>query len=258
MAKNQSMTVQIGGRKLKSKKRKSKKRKIRLNSQGFKVAKGTVVYVGSATLTKPAPRTELVDMVKEMLRNYKDLKPMRKHISAITITFQRTNHFAGFWQPIKQKLEIIDNGSQTVKEFTSTLIHEIIGHTFYWFAMKWRRLELIDFNKIANELPPITTYVKENEKKWKDQFDDNELQLAFEKKYNESIDESYIDNEQYNKDYEELKQKQETNGHKGMTRYANEQHSAIAEKIHGFGGHKVLLDDKTLEPIIDAYRRLHY
>lgn len=243
--------------KVKSRKRKSRK-KIRVNSQGFKVLRGKcVVYIGDNV------RPELVKVVRE-LWNDPSFNKTRKHIRYISIQYQKTNKYVGFWDNEKAKLTIIDDHIQTIQEFKSTLCHEVKGHTKWHLALKWRREELIAFNKLANKLDPVSTYVKDNEEKWRKMNDDCDEEIAIDKKWDEQkkiygtydVPDHLCD--QYQKEYDALKEKQKTNGHEFMTRYANEQHSAIAEIVCGYGGHKTLLNQKDVDELKKLYEALHY
>lgn len=243
------VTLLITG-KSKTKKRKSK-RKIRINSQGFKVVKGKcVVYIGDNV------RSELVNVVRD-LYNDPSFNKTRKHIRYISIQYQKTNKFVGFWNSEKAKLTIIDDHIQTLQEFKSTLCHEVKGHTRWHLALKWRRLELIAFNKFATKCDPVSTYVRNNEKEWRKTDDEPELKQKLEKKY-EGFDMDNFPHDQYNKESNELEETLKTNGHEFMTRYANEQHSAIAEIVCGYGGHDTILNQKDVDKLKKLYEALHY
>jgi len=250
----------------KTKRKRNHSKRAKLNSQGFKVRKGTRVYIGKETQGgwsrsgKPAPRPEIVEMSKGMFLNDSDIKKMNKHIKEISIVYQKTNKYVGFWNSEKQKLTIIDDRIQTVTEFRSTFCHEVKGHTFWDFSRKWRREELIAFNKVANELPPISTYVRKNETEWKKMNDETDDQKQFEKSIEHipEWDASEKLMQEYQEKQDAFNEKRKTNGHDTMTRYANEQHSAIAEIVNGFGGHKTLLNEKDVQRLVELYERLHY
>ncbi len=240
-------------------------KRAKLNSQGFKTYKNFRLYIaetsngGYSRNPKPAPRSQIVDIVRDLWNNDKSVKAMRKHIKEISIRHTQ-NGIAGTWFKENQKIVVNDNGRDSIPFYKSVLIHEIVGHTFWDFSRKYRRLELIEFNKLANKLSPVSTYVKKHETEWKkinDEYDDFE---QF-KKSIEHIPE-WDANEKLMKEYDEkqnaFNENRKTNGHELMTRYANEQHSAITEIVYGSNGHDTLLDKENIEKLIVLWRRLHY
>lgn len=232
-------------------------KRAKLNSQGFKVHKNFKLYIGKATYNKRGVRTEVLDVLREMWNNDPSFKAMRKHIKELSIRYSNNPRFTGTWDKTKSKIVVNDCGSQPIQEYRSTFVHEGIGHAFWDFSRKYRREELIKFNKLANSLNPVSTYVKNNEKNWRKMNDDNELKISFEKKYDEfGMDD--FPHEQYNREERELQENLKTNGHDTMTRYANEQHSAITEIVYGYGGHQTLLNQKDVDQLIALWRELHY
>ncbi len=210
---------------------------------------------------KPAPRKEIVDTLREMWNNDPTIKRMKKHIDYLTIQYSEHVKHVGLWELEKKKLTIFDNGRMSQDDFKSLIVHEVIGHTFWDQSRTWRRLELVDFNKLANEMPPVNSYVAKNEEKWRKEFDDYEAGTKFQEKWDKIYDETGEDNypyEEYKKEEEELKKLEESNGHKTMTRYANEQHSAVAEIVYGFDYHKKLIDDVNLSKLVNLWEKLHY
>lgn len=249
-----------------TRRRVNRSNRAKLNSKGFKVYKNFKLYIAEATeggwsrSGKPAPRKELVDMVRQMWNNDPSIKAMRKHIKEISIKYVKTINITGMWNNEKKKVTVNDNGIESVDEYGSTFVHEIIGHTFWDFARKWRREELIAFNKLANELPPVSTYVKKNEEEWKKMNDENDDFVQFEKSIShipewDASEELCNEYESKRKAFEENRK---TNGHDTMTRYANEQHSAISEIVYGIGGHTVLLQDSDVQRLVDLWKELHY
>jgi len=240
-------------------------KRAKLNSQGFKTYKNFRLYIaetsngGYSRNPKPAPRSQIVDIVRDLWNNDKSVKAMRKHIKEISIRYTQ-NGIAGTWFKDKQKIVVNDNGRDSIPFYKSVLIHEIVGHTFWDFSRKYRRLELIAFNKLANKLSPVSTYVKKHTDEWKkinDEYDDFE---QF-KKSVEHIPE-WDANEKLMNEYDEkqkaFNENRKTNGHDLMTRYVNEQHSAITEIVYGSNGHDTLLDKENIEKLIVLWRRLHY
>ncbi len=245
-------------------------KRAKLNSKGFKTYKNFKLYIadesqgGWSRSGKPAPRKEIVDMVREMWNNDPSIKAMRKHIKELSITFVKTQNICGLWNEEKQKVSVKDNGRETIFFYKSVFIHEIIGHTFWDFSRKWRRQELTAFNKLANELPPVSTYVKKNEQEWRKGNDDNDDTKSLDKKWEEQMKEygTYdvpidIAND-YQKQYDELESKRKINGHDTMTRYANEQHSAISEIVLGDNGHDTILNQNDVNRLISLWEGLHY
>lgn len=240
--------------------------RAKLNTQDFKTYKNFKLYIAKSTEGgwsrdgKPAPRKEIVDLVRNMWNNDPSIKAMRKHIKELSITFVKTQNIAGLWNSEKQKISVKDNGVDSIKFYKSVFIHEIIGHVFWDFSRKWRREELIAFNKLANKLPPVSTYVKKNENSWRktnDEYDDEE---SFKKSISH-IPEWDASEELCNEYETKLKafnQNRKTNGHDTMTRYANEQHSAISEIVLGDNGHDTVLNQTDVQRLVSLWKELHY
>jgi len=211
----------------KRKRTRNTSKRAKLNSYGLKVHKYTKVYIAKATSSKPAPRSNVVvNPFIKLWNNDPSIKKMYKFIKDISIRHTQ-NGIAGTWFKEKKKIVVNDNGRDSAPFYISVFVHEIVGHTFWDFSRKWRREELIAFNKLANKLPPVNTYVKRNEKKWR----------------------------LMNDDKDELFQ---VNGHEVMTRYANEQHSAITELVYGGNGHDIILNDKDVQKLVRLWELLHY
>lgn len=253
--------------KRKVKRNHSKRPKI--NSYGFKVYKNFKLYIAESTPDKPEPRKELIEMIRDEFWNTdKSVIAMRKHIKQMSFTYTKTQHYIGLWDYEKQKISIKDNGIDSINNYKSLFVHEIIGHTFYDFSRKWRRVELIAFNKRANELPPVNSYIKKHELEWKNSKtsikewmnDENDDFEQF-KKSVEHIPE-WDANEELQKEYQEkqdaFNENRKTNGHDTITRYANEQHSAITEYVYGNMYHKTLLNQKDVDRLKKLWEALHY
>jgi len=168
--------------------------------------------------------------------------------------------FLDYGKKKNKKISVKDNGADTVLFYKSVFIHEIIGHTFWDFSRKWRREELIAFNKLANQLPPVSTYVKKNEASWR-KIDDEQDDLKQFQKSIEHIPEWDASSElmeEYNKKQNEFNEKRKTNGHDLMTRYANEQHSAISEIVLGDNGHDTILNQNDVDRLVLLWKELHY
>ena len=242
-------------------------KRAKLGSHGFKVHKNTKVYIGKATEGgwsrggKPAPRTEVVTIIRDMINNDPSIKPMRKYIKDISIRHTLTGNIAGTWDDEKGKLVVNDKpSSMNVEDYKSLMVHEVVGHAFWYFSRKWRREELIEFNRLANSLPPVTKYVADNEEKWRKWNDEQDDQKLFEKSIAHIPD--YDASEELANEYQmkqdAFNEKRKTNGHDTMTRYANEQHSAISELIYGFEYHNTLINDSDKQRLIEAWKKLHY
>ena len=224
------------------------------------------IYIAESTAggwshgSKPAPRKEIVDTLKEMWNNDHTIKRMKKHIDYLTIQYSEHVKHVGLWDFEKKKLTVFDNGSMTPEDFKSLMVHEVIGHTFWDQSRKWRREELVNFNRIANEMPPVNAYVAKNEEQWK-KWNDEQDDLGKFMKSIEHIPE-WDANEELQHEYEEKEkafdEKRESNGHDTMTRYANEQHSAVAEIVYGYDYHSKLIDDVNLSKLVESWEKLHY
>lgn len=241
-------------------------KRAKLNSKGFKVYKNFKLYIaetsegGWSRDPKPAPRKELVDMVRDMWNNDPSIKAMRKHIKELSITTVVSQEIAGLWDETKGKICVKDNHSDSIAFYKSVFIHEIIGHTFWDFARKWRREELIVFNTLANSLPPVSAYVKKNEESWRKINDENDDFKQFEKSVSHIPDYDASEElcEEYNKKEKEFHARREANGHVTMTRYANEQHSAISEIVLGDNGHDTVLNQEDVQRLVTLWNELHY
>ena len=200
-------------------------KRAKIGSHGFKVYKGTTVYVGKETPIKSGVSEELVSTLQDLWNNNPSTKKMRKFIKYISIKRSVQNGgTAGRWDCEKQMVEIIQHKDE-VSWYIGTFYHEVEGHAFWDFARLWRREELVKFNELANSLPPVNSYIKDNEHKWK------------------------IWNDDGDSDYEP---------HPSMTRYANEQHSAITEIIRNVDRRETILFKEGVEELVKAWEALHY
>ena len=242
----------------KTKRKVNRSKRPKLNTQGFKTYKNTRLYIGTVTENgHPAPRKEIVDMFRNLWNNDSSIIAMRKHIKEIVITRVKTLPLAGTWEKEKEKVCIKDNGIASLDWYKGTVVHEIVGHAFWDFSRKWRRVELLKFNKLANKTAPVNPYVKKNEQKWKKWNDDLEEVDRFHKKYDD-IEMDDIDSEQYQKDHDGLQELLKVNGHEEMTRYANEQHSAITEIVYNYGEKEILINDSDKQKLIKVWKEFHY
>ena len=209
----------------------------KIGSHGLKVYKGTKVYIGKATSGgwsrggKPAPDPVIVNLFTNMWNDDPSIKKMRKHIKYVKITYQNSGTIAGTWNDDDKKVSIIDTGNPNTDQM-SVIVHEIVGHAFWDFSRKWRRDKLVKFNELANSLPPVNTYCEKNEEKWK----------------------SWNDERKEGR----LKGITNTKGTESMTRYANEQHSAITELVYNQTHHRTLINDSDKQKLIQAWKELHY
>jgi len=214
---------------------------------------------------------------------------MIKHIDYLGLEYQKNPKWGGVWYPDNKKVILYDYPSLTIPYFKSTIVHEIVGHTFWDLAREWFRNDLIAFNELANKMPPVNQYCKDGLEKhgWKERNDETDRQLrALDKKYGIKKDEYGYSNleEQsifYQKDdlkkYE--KELNEINDGKfignpsnefvnrdssSMTRYANEQHSAITEIMYDTlkdniekGADKKLIGKEDEEKLKVLWKKLH-
>lgn len=254
---------------IKPKRKVNRTKHIKLNSYGFKVRKNTKFYIGEATTGKPAFNPKLVAIFQQMWNNDPSFKMLRKHVKDFSMVYAVTPTKGGIWFSEKKKVKLYDYPSLTEQYFKHTVVHELIGHTFWDLARKWRRVELVKFNELANSLPPVNDYVSKNEKKWKQINDEgNEDFRALDKRYGLNHDDensspellSEENEKKYYEDYNKIEEDRKSNGHASMTEYANEQHSAIAEIIYDDNEehHKLLIDPVNKQKLIKAWKELHY
>jgi len=234
-------------------KRKVSKRP-KIGSHGFKVYKGTYVNVGQGVNPK------LALLVQDLWNNNESTKKMRKHVRGITIKKLSTVKRGGRWNGEKGWYEHIQKYDGFNEEWhKSVFYHEIEGHAFWDFAKKWRREALIKFNEMANNMPALDEYAKENEVEWKKINDDLDKIKSIKKKYDDYYN-LHGDDGDYAK-YQEfedmLNEARNDSGHKTMTRYANEQHSILTEIIRGVHTRERYVDDVALQPLVKAWEELH-
>lgn len=230
---------------MKRKVNRSKRPKI--GSHGFKVYKNTYVNVGQGVSPK------LVTLLQDLWNNNESTKKMRKYVKGITIKNLSTVGRGGRWISEKCWYEHIQKYDDIDKEWhKSVFYHEVEGHAFWHFSLKWRREALTNFNKLANNMPPIDSYAKENEEKWKRWNDDKEEMNRHMEKFGE-----WNESEECTEEYNRIIEKQKTNGHETMTRYANEQHSILTEIIRGVHSRERFVSDEQLKPLIKAWEELH-
>jgi hypothetical protein len=212
-------------------------KRAKIGSHGLKVYKGTNVYIGKETAGgwsrggKPAPDPVIVNLFTNMWNDDPSIKKMRKHIKYVKITYQNSGNIVGTWNTDDKKVSIIDTGNPNTDQM-SVIVHEVVGHAFWDFSRKWRRDKLVKFNELANSLPPVNTYCKENEEEWKS--------INHERKEGR------------------LKGITNTKGTESMTKYANEQHSAITELVYNQTHHRTLINDSDKQKLIQAWKELHY
>lgn len=240
------------------------------SKNGFKVKSTTTIYVAKSSTggwhcgARPAPRAEVVEAVQKVWNTEKSLKQLRKFVDSISIQYTKTMKTMGLWESEKSKVTIYDDGKMPAQFYESVMVHEVLGHTFFDFALKYRREELVKFCTIANKLQPITAYIANNEVNWRKINDEgSDRYAALDRKYgvteNESI-ESCLSSEECEKYCEEMNaisESQKTDGHVEITRYANEMHSAISELVYGMG-HTLIVPRETLDEIVTAWQELHY
>jgi len=240
------------------------------SKSGFKVKATTTIYIAKPSTggwhcgARPAPRDEVVEAVQKVWNTEKSLKHLRKFVKSISIQYTKTMKTIGLWEDAKSKVTIYDDGTTPVRFYESVMIHEVVGHTFFHFAMKYRREELVKFCTIANRLQPITDYIKKNENNWRKINDEGFDRFhALDRKYgieeNQSP-ESCLDSnslEQYCDEMNAISESQKIDGHVEITRYANEVHSAISELVYGMG-HTLIVPRESLDEIVAAWQELHY
>jgi len=210
--------------------------------------------------------------------NNPSVKAMIKHIDKLTFKYSVNPKNGGRWVTDDKEVTIMDYPRQNLPFFKSTTVHEIVGHTFWDWARDWNRNELIEFNELANKMTPVNQYVKDNEEKWRRWNDETNTQIrALDKKYGVEEDRyGYTDASDPDKYQEELDKindgkfignpsnKFMNRDSSSMTRYANEQHSAITEIMYGTlndspnpSAIKVLMGDKDLDRLKVLWKKLH-
>lgn len=226
----------------------------------------TRIYIAESTAGgwnrggKPAPRKEIVSVIRDLWNNDPAFKKMRKHVDYLTIQYSENVKDIGRWKPSEKKLTIFDNGKMSEDSFKSLFVHEVVGHVFWDLARKWRREELAEFNRLANSLPPVNSYVQEYEEEWKKTSDEYDDYQQFEKSVSHipEWDASVELTKEYDEKLKAFEEKRKSNSHDSMTRYANEQHSAVTEIIYGYDYHKKLINDLDLSKLVNAWEKLHY
>lgn len=250
----------------KVKRRVNRSKRAKLNTHGFKVHKGFYLHIGKSTeggwsrAGKPAVRPELVDVIRKFWNSDPCIRKICKHIKGLSITYHKTGSLAGTWDYADKIVRIFDDGRNPIDEYISILIHEVVGHAFWDLSRKWRREEVIKFNLLANQIPALTSYIKNHEDEWRKINDDNDDAVSFEKSVSHipEWDASEELCNEYSEKYNSFKKQREENGHYAMTRFANETHSAVSEIVYGIGGHKVLVEDSNVQRLVDLWKELHY
>jgi len=232
-----------------------------------------------------ATNPELVKIFTGFWNTDPSVRAMIKHIDYLGLEYQKNPKWGGVWYSNDKKVIIYDYPSQTTPFFKSTIVHEIVGHTFWDLAREWFRDDLIAFNELANKMPPVNQYCKDGVEKWNWKKINNETnnQLrALDRKYG-------IKEDKYGDAYEEQlwgdnlkkyeKELNEINDGKfignpsnefmnrdssSMTKYANEQHSAITEMMYDTlkdnvekGADRVLIGNEDFEKMKVLWIKLH-
>lgn len=228
--------------------------------QGFKVYPNTTVSVETKEI-KP----EIIARVQTLWNEDPHIKKLRKHVHEIDFNpTDPENKYSALWIPSESKFILNEGDSGHEAELATA--HEVVGHVFWDWAREWRREELAEFNKLANEMPPINGYVEHEEEGWRNYDDDHERLRQISLDYVYVIDTYYdegIRDKQVTDELDKLQNEFDTisddEGHQSMTRYANEQHSAMTELIYGVGEPEegIFLDDDQLEALTNAWYKLH-
>ena len=229
---------------------------------------------------------ELVKIFTDFWNTNSQVKAMIKHIDYLGLIKQKNPKDGGVWYPDQKKIIIYDYPSQTPPYFKSTIVHEIVGHTYWDLAREWYRNDLIEFNELANKMPPVNQYCKDGLEKhgWKEMNDETSRQLrALDRKYGIKEDEygySNLEEQLWGDDLEKYKEDHAkiidgkfignpsneymNRDSSSMTRYANEQHSAITEIMYdtlkdniGEGADRVLIGKEDKEKLKVLWRKLH-
>ena len=210
--------------------------------------------------------------------NNLSVKAMIKHIDYLGFKYYVNPKNGGQWVTDDKAVTINDYPRQTLPFFKSTTVHEIVGHTFWDWARDWNRNDLIEFNELANKMTPVNQYVKDNEEKWRRWNDETRAQIvALDKKHDITKDRyGYIidgDDDKYQEAIDKINDGKfignpssefMNRDSSSMTRYANEQHSAITEIMYGTlndspnpSAIKVLMGDKDVDRLKVLWKKLH-
>ena len=176
------------------------------------------LYIGQATLLKPAPRKEVVEIVLDVL-NKPQFRKLQKHIEKISILRMRTSSYTVTVGEIKdgnkgKRLFIYDHNGVHPSHYSSTTVHEL-SHTHWGIKQKWDNEAWTKFNNSVKNLRPVTDYLRRRENKFKS-----------DKRWN-------------------------------FTQYENEMHSAAAEIYYYPDTHLELKFFSDVQKLVDAYAELH-
>jgi hypothetical protein len=189
---------------------------------GFVVSPHTRVIIDERF---PPPREEVVDVVRNIWNTDKSIQQMRDYINEIRIDVRGlndTNQYIGEWYK-DYRFHIYDNITMDPHYYETVTIHELDGHAYFQWSMIYRTKLLEAFCKLANICPPVTSYVKKYEDKWR------KIPMGINNDFNY---------------------------------YTDEQHSALAEIDHeiencGIPYHEILISDKLRDQLLHLYRELH-
>ena len=210
--------------------------------------------------------------------NNPSVQAMIKHIDYLGIRYGVNPEYGGQWNPSTKAVTIMDYPRQTLPYFKSTTVHEIVGHTFWDLAREYFRNDLIEFNELANKMPPVNQYCKNNEEEWKTWNDETINQIKeLDKKHDITKDRyGYIidgDDDKYQEAIDKINDGKfignpssefMNRDSSSMTRYANEQHSAITEIMYGTlkdnpdpSAKEILIGDEDKNRMIVLWKKLH-
>jgi len=258
-----------------TKRKRTSKNKIKMRSSKHNLR----IYKGQKVVISDATNPEYIDAFTNFWNSDPSVKAMRKHIDYIGLLYLKKPKYSGYWITEEKKVVIHDYPSQTLGHFKSTTVHEIVGHTFWDLSRIWNRNALIEFNEVANSLPPVNQYVKDNEEEWRTLNDEQWIQWKeLDKKYGLTRDSNpeYLPEEEFKKyeeDYIKISDGKYISNpsndslnrdSSSMTRYANEQHSAITEIMYDtlkdareIGAKEILIGKEDLEKLKEVWRKLH-
>ena len=237
-------------------------------------------YPNTKVVISDATDRGLVTIFENFWNNDPSVKAIRKHVDYIGLLHQKNPKNGGYWVEGEKKVVIHDGSWQTPSHFKSTVVHEIVGHAFWDLQRIYNRDALIEFNELANKMPPINQYCKDNEEKWKSWNDEKRSQnIQLDKKYGLTEDSEveytlYGDElDKWQADYNKIEDNKyignPSNEHinrdsSSMTRYANEQHSAITEIMYGTtdgsfeeGAQDILIGEENLERMKTLWKKIH-
>lgn len=134
---------------------------------GFNVSPDTKITVSIQT---PSPRQEIIEVVRKTWNGNKEIQKLKGIVKEIILDrgfWDNPEVYVGEW--FEGKFTIRDNLSLTPAHYKAITIHEMVGHAFWDWARKNRSRDLAKFVLTADQTPPLTEYIKDNEVQWREE-----------------------------------------------------------------------------------------